>query len=332
MYPYLAQTPVLSSMTINAIRKKYTNLAIGDVDNAGFRIILNPFNFVQAAEPGAASSSVSDPTLSERAEPEYLKIPEFVEGVQTLEFMGFDNRTAILIWDKYRNGPPRPEAEDLLWCAMQYLTYVEGQATRDGIDDQHMIKELMGFHYGETLFRIDTEIPVTPVTLLGPRVLFWIIPIISRRYEFVYDLEENLAHSHLSWWSAETEPRTMNYGSQAVREGVESWFHHTAYAAMAAEPEVNDAVNTSLREEAAITTFEFANGLYDIPVQEEAMDALERDSLPEDMTICKVPVLIESCFTKYEPNGRDCETARYHDGFLPGKGECLNNLEEVINK
>ena len=303
MYACLAQTPVLSPMTINAVRKKYTNLAIGDLDNTGSRIILNPFNFFQAAEPGAASTLVPDSVLSDRAEPEFLRIPEFVEGVRTLEFMGFDNRTAILIWHKYRNGPPRPEAEDLLWCAMQYLTYVEGQATRDGIDDQHLIKELMGFHYGETLFRIDTDIPVTPVTLLGPRVLSWIIPIISRRYEFVYDLERNLADSQLNVWSAGTEARTMNYGSRSLREGVESWFHHIADAAMAAQPGANDPANMLLREEAAITAFEFFDVLYDVPAQKESMDAVEcDDSFPEDMTICKVPVLIEPCFIEYQPN------------------------------
>lgn len=228
---YLAQTPVLSSKTINAVRKKHSNLAIGDVDDAGFKKILNPFNFAaQVAEPaGAVSESVLDPVLlssDSGAKPEYLKIPEFVEGLQTLEFMGFDNRTAIIIWQKYRNnGPRRLIDEDLLWCAMQYLTYVEAQAIRDGIHDQRIIKELMRFHYGETLFRIDTEIPVTPVTMLGPRVLFWIIPIISRRYRFIYDLEGILADSTLSGWTATTEARAMNYGSQALREGVESWFH-----------------------------------------------------------------------------------------------------------
>lgn len=314
MYAYLAQTPVLSPMAINAVRKKYTNLAIGGADNTGFRIILNPFNFVQVANPDAASTSGFDPVLLDRVEPEYLRIPEFVEGVQTLEFMGFDNRTAILIWHKYLNGPPRPEAEDLLWCAMQYLIYVEGQASRHGIDDQRMIKELMGFHYGETLFRIDTNIPVTPFTLLGPRVLFWIIPIISRRYEFVYELEGNLADSRLSGWSARTEARTMNYGNQALREGVEGWFHYMFDTAMAVEPAANQAANIPLGEEAAITAFEFVYGLDDMPTQgeapanmalreEAAIDATGRDdSAPEQMRIRKVPVLLKQYFIGYQPD------------------------------
>lgn len=322
---YLAQTPVLSPTTINAVRRKYTNLAIGDVDNTRFRAILNPFNFVQGAEPGAVSTLVWAPVLLDRARPEYLKIPEFVEGVQTLEFMGFDNRTAILIWHKYRNGPPPPNFEDLLWCAMQYLTYVEGQATRDCIHDQRRIKELMGFHYGETLFRIDTEIPVTPVTLLGPRVLFWIIPIISRRYRFIYDLEESLADSSLSGWSARTGARTMNYEIRALREGVGSWFQYMFVRAMAVEPTANEPANMPrdekaansafefvnglddtpiqevapsnmpIREEAAITTFDFVNGLDDMPIQMKGIYAMERgDGLPEDMTIRKEPVLIQA--------------------------------------
>lgn len=338
---YLAQTPVLSPKTINAVRKKYTNLAIGDVDNTGFRTILNPFNFVQGAEPGAVSASVLAPVLSDRAKPEYLKIPEFVEGVQTLEFMGFDNRTAILIWHKYRNGPPRPKVEDLLWCAMQYLTYVEGQATRDGIYDQRTIKELMGFHYGETLFRIDTEIPVTPVTLLGPRVLFWTIPIISRRYRFIYDLEGSLADSRLSGWSARTEARTMNYEIQALREGVGSWFHYILDTAMAVEPTANEPANMPLdekaanlafefvnglddtpiqevapsnmplHEEAAITPFEFFNGLDGTPIQMKGISATERDdSLPEDKTVRKEPVLIKAYLNGYQLDKRDCGIVR----------------------
>lgn len=244
----LDQTPVLSSKTIDAVRRMYTNLAIGDVDDTGFRSILNPFNFGQVvAEPGpsavATSSSVLLSDGSTSISPEYLKIPEFVEGVQTLEFMGFDNRTAILIWSKYRSKAPsrRPitkvKEDDLLWCAMQYLTYVEAQATRNGIHDQRIIKERMGFHYGETLFRIDTDTPVTSATLLplGPRVLFWIIPILSRRYKFIHDLDRSLADqsSSLNDWSARTAARAMNYQSQALREGVESWFHYMLGTAMA---------------------------------------------------------------------------------------------------
>lgn len=337
---YLAQTPVLSSKTINSVRIKHTNHAIGDVDDAGFRTILNPFNFAQVAEPGAVSESVLDPVLllSDRAKPEYFKIPEFVEGLETLEFMGFDNRTAILIWHKYRYGPPRPIDEDLLWCAMQYLTYVEGQAIRDGIHDQRIIKELMGFHYGETLFRIDTEIPVTPVTLLGPRVLFWIIPIISRRYRFIYDLEGILADSTSSEWTARTEARTMNFGIQALREGVESWFHYMSDTAKAVDPRTaNEPANVPLNEKAAnsafkfvngfdatpiqeeapgnmpiceegpIKAFEFVNGLDDTPTQMKEVYATERDdSLPKDMLIRKGPVLIKAYLNGYQFDERYC--------------------------
>lgn len=269
MYAHLAETPVLSLTTINAVRKAHTNLAIGDVDTAGFRTIANPFNL------GAAPTSGFDPVLSDRIQPERLRIPEFVEGEQILQFMGFEIHTAVIIWHKYRNGPPRPEAEDLLWCAIQYLTYVEAQATRDGIDDQHMIKLRMGFDYGETLFRIDNEIPVTPVTKLGPRVLFWIIPIISRRYDFVYDLEDNLRGSRLSGWPARTKARTMNYGSQALREGVESWFHHMAYMVTAFGPRINSPSNMPIREEGATMAFPFVNGLDDMSILEKGMDAAE---------------------------------------------------------
>ena len=284
-FDYLAETPVLSLRIIDAVRKEHTDLAIGDLDDNGFRMIVNPFNL-------AAPTSVLDPALFDRTRPELLRIPEFVEGVQTLEFMGFDTTTAQIVWHKYRNGPPRPEAEDLLWCAMQYLTYVEAQATRDGIGDQQLIKQRMGFDYGETLFRIDTEIPVTPVTKLGPRVLFWIIPIISRRYDFILDLEENLRGSRLSDWSVRTEARSMNYGNQALREGVESWFYHMASMAMPVEPRINNP-----------RAFLFLNGIDDTPICEEAADAAEPiDGLPADVTIRKVPPSTETDFIPYQPN------------------------------
>lgn len=312
----LAWTPVLCQMTIDAVRKEHTNLAIGDVDNTGFRMIVNPFNLV------AAPVSVPNPVLSDRTQPELLRIPDFVEGVPTLEFMGFDTSTAIIIWNKYLNGPPRPEDEDLLWCAIQYLTYIEAQATRDGIDDQQMIKQRMGFHYGETLFRIDTNIPVTPVTKLGPRVLFWIIPIISRRYDFVYSLEENLRVSGLGEWSARTEARTINYGNQAWRGGVEDWFHHMTDMAMAIEPVIKNPANISIRNEEAIMAFEFVNGLDDMPIQ-EATDEVEPAG--EDMAICKAPLLTESYFIPYWPVGlRNSSIRSTHADFLPGEGRYVS--------
>lgn len=327
---HLSWTPVLSQMTIDAVRKEHTNTAIGDVDNTGFRIIVNPFNLA------AAPASVPSPVLPDRVQPEILRIPEFVEGVSTLEFMGFDTSTAIIIWNKYLNGPPRPENEDLLWCAMQYLTYIEAQATRDGIGDQQMIKQRMGFHYGETLFRIDTEIPVTPVTEFGPRVLFWIIPIISRRYDFVYSLEENLNVSGLSEWSARTEARTMNYGNQALREGVEGWFHHMTNMAMAVEPIIKNSANISICNEEAIMAFEFVNGLDYMPIQEEATDAVELvGGLPEDMAICKVPLFTESYFIPYRPDESDCENSSIdepHAHFLPREGKIPLALEVVENR
>lgn len=44
----------------------------------------------------------------------------------------------------------------------------------EGITDQHVIKERMGFHYGKTtLFHINTNCPTIPgLTYEGPRALF----------------------------------------------------------------------------------------------------------------------------------------------------------------
>lgn len=336
---YLDQTPVLSPKTVNAVREEYTNLAIGDVDDTGFRTILNPFNLVQvqADQPGAAaavSTSVLDPALlllsSNRVQPAYLKIPEFVEGVQTLEFMGFEISTALLIWHKYRNGRPHCSTiavviEDLLSCAIQYLAYVESQATRDGIHDQRIIKELMGFHYGETLFRIDTEVPVTSsvTPLLGPRVLLWIIPIISRRYKFIYDLEGCLADSSISGWSARTEARTMNMPPD--EETANSVFE--LFDGFDGTPIQEDApANMLLPEEEAMMANALANGLDDAT---KLYDSL----FPEDMTLCKESVLSKAHLNGNQFDELDCGTNLIEDvlcvGFLPDERESPYAIEEV---
>lgn len=219
MLPYLASILVLSPERINLVRQVYGPLAIGDVENDGFRTIRNPFNLQVHDEESHVS-------------PSYLRIPEYIESEQTLEFMGFDHVTARLIWRKYRStSDQRPFAEDLIWCAIQYLAYVEEQATmREGIIDQEVIKERMGFHYGSTpLFRIDTHCPATNGTYEGPRVLFWILAIISRRYDFIYRLEENIGTSRrILNWSDTTYARTLDFSVAALREGVDSWFAYVA--------------------------------------------------------------------------------------------------------
>lgn len=234
MIPYLDSTLVLSQKRINLVRKAHGPFVVSEVDNDGFRTIRNPFNL--QAHDGEANVT-----------PLYLKIPEFIESEQTLEFMGFDHVTARLIWRKYRStSEQRPLAEDLVWCAMQYLAYVEAQATgREGITDQEVIKERMGFNYGSTttLFYIDTNCPPIIITrtrlayLAGPRVLFWIMTIISRRYDFIYRLEEIIgSRRRIMHWSNTTYARTLNYSAAALQEGVDSWFDYVAALMKALEP------------------------------------------------------------------------------------------------
>lgn len=233
MIPYLDSTLVLSQQRVNLVRHAHGRWVISDVDYDGFQTIRNPFNL--QAEDGEANVT-----------PLYLKIPKFIESEQTLEFMGFGRVTARLIWRKYRStSDQRPLAEDLLWCAMQYLAYIEAQATgREGITDQEVIKERMGFHYGSaTLFHIDTNCPPTTyLTYAGPRVLFWIMTIISRRYDFLYHLEQTIGSRRRIWhWSDTTYARTLDYSAAALQEGVVSWFDYVASLMKALEP-VNESM------------------------------------------------------------------------------------------
>lgn len=257
MIPYLDSTLVLSQQRINLVRQVHGPWSIGNVDNDGFRTIRNPFNF--QGRDGEANAT-----------PLYLKIPEFIESEQTLEFMGFDHVTARLIWRKYRStSEHRPLAEDLIWCAMQYLAYVEEQATdREGITDQEAIKVRMGFHHNDdstTLLHIDTNCPPLPPntynttrtpptyttrtypttapslhnTYAGePRVILGITTIISRRYDFIYRLEETIgSRRRIFHWSNTTFARTLaNYSPAALQEGVDSWFDYIAALVKALEP------------------------------------------------------------------------------------------------
>lgn len=60
-------------------------------------------------------------------------------------------------------------------------------------------------------------------------MLFWIIAIISRRYDFIYRLEENIGSSRrILNWSDTTYARTLDFSVAALREGVDSWFGYVA--------------------------------------------------------------------------------------------------------
>lgn len=236
MIPYLDSTLVLSQQRINLIRQANGPWAIGNVGNDGFRTIRNPFNF-QGCDGEA------------NATPLYFKIPEFVESEQTLEFMGFNHVTARLIWRKYRStSGHRPLTENLIWCAMQYLAYVEAQATgREGITDQEVIMGRMGFYEDSTtLFLIDTNYPPPPypttntinLTYTGVfRVLSWIMTIISRRYDFIYRLDETIgSRRRILDWSNTAHARTLDFSPAALQEGVDSWFDYIAALVKALEP------------------------------------------------------------------------------------------------
>ena len=191
---------VLSKPVIEKIRWLLGPHAVGEVES-GFRSISNPFNF-HWEHTRPAPTSIS---------PARFNIPEFLESRQTIEFLGFEQPTADLIWDKFRTSSikSRMEDQELLWCVIQYVGWIETKANQDGCFDQQKIKERMGFHWGTTLFYIDTEIPMTPYIITDNRVVNWIIPRIARRYDFIRQMDERIDSLSMITWSMESVPQVL---------------------------------------------------------------------------------------------------------------------------
>ena len=134
--------------------------------------------------------------------------------------MGFEPFKAEFIFKAYRGWSASSNglSLDLLWCAMQYVATIEEEANKEGCFDQRKIKERMGFHWGPTLFYIDTGVPTsTEDYFYEPegRVIHHVILRMCRRYEFLVALENGINNTGMMAWSVVAVPRTLNFASPA---------------------------------------------------------------------------------------------------------------------
>lgn len=101
---------------------------------------------------------------------------------------------------------------------MQYVATMEEEANKEGCFDQRQIKERMGFHWGPTLFYIDTGVPAPTGTFFYEhegRVINHVILRMSRRYEFLVALENGINNTGMMAWSIVAVPRTLKFASPA---------------------------------------------------------------------------------------------------------------------
>lgn len=101
---------------------------------------------------------------------------------------------------------------------MQYVATMEEEANKEGCFDQRKIKERMGFHWGPTLFYIDTGVPAPTGTFFYERegrVINHVILRICRRYEFLAALENGINNTGMMAWSIVAVPRTLKFASPA---------------------------------------------------------------------------------------------------------------------
>lgn len=202
----LTRRETLSLATIAKLGRLLGPEVADDVVPAKWLTIANPFNY-----PWEVLAKRQESTT-----PLKLCIPRFINSQETLEFMGFERFKAKFIlkaFDNWANLPNGPTL-DLLWCAMQYVASVEEEANKEGCFDQRKIKERMGFHWGTTLFYIDTNVPNPTGHFFyerAGRVINHIIPRICRRYEFLVGLENGINNTGMMAWSIISVPRTLQF-------------------------------------------------------------------------------------------------------------------------
>lgn len=202
----LAGRETLSVATITKLGHLLGGDAIGDAAPAGWLKIANPFNY-----PWEFLATRRESTI-----PLKICIPRFINSQETLEFMGFEPSKAEFVFKAFRGWSALSTGRslDLLWCAMQYVATMEEEANKEGCFDQRKIKERMGFHWGTTLFYIDTGVPAPTGTFFYERegrVINHVILRISRRYEFLVALENGINNTGMMAWSTVSVPRTLNF-------------------------------------------------------------------------------------------------------------------------
>lgn len=179
---------MLSNFSLEYIRTR--SLSLGQeppVNTDGFTRIANPFNW---------------PPLSGRAiaEPLYLSIPEYLQSIETLQFLGFRRAIAERIFADFIS-PSRTDAtspSSLVDFALAYITAAEVMAEQNPPREAHLretdasevtnlVRDHMGIDFDGAPSMDLIDEPARP--LYWSTVAEWIMNTTERRYEFLCNLD-----------------------------------------------------------------------------------------------------------------------------------------------
>ncbi|MCJ1346309.1 hypothetical protein MMC31_004524 [Peltigera leucophlebia] len=182
-------------------------------ESVGYWEIPNPFNLpgsppITHIDPGSASK---DPIVH-AAHPPNLKIPFQLESLTTLIFIGFTPRGAKLTFDAFRDRELSYYDIDLLTFAQRYITPFANQAqkeTKNGQSGGNKWKrfgELSGYDISKARTE-DFWDRIDPATGWTERIIDFVWPRMSRRYHFLYELDELAVQGKfLDWARGEEVP------------------------------------------------------------------------------------------------------------------------------
>ena len=187
------QQKVLSELSLEFIRTRISESKEAPQLNAeGFRRIPNPLNW-----PTVSSSKGVEPRTKPVVRPLYLKIPESLHSVQTLQFLGFQLANAKEIFEDY-NSPEHGSSNRMLGFAELAKIYLDAAETvaetekQDGNDIKNVItltQVFMGLDLnGDRLENIDP--PERPI--YWSTIKDWVFDVLDRRYDFLCNLDSTI--------------------------------------------------------------------------------------------------------------------------------------------
>lgn len=212
--PPLTSLPLLTDESWRIIHQDYTseiNLPLDE--SVGYWEIPNPFNLPTSPPithiPPSFKSKVP---ITRPAYPPTLNIPFQLESFTTLIFIGFTPHGAKPAFEAFLDRELSYNDIDLLTFAQKYITPFANQARADtkngqnGGNKRKRFAELSGYdvsRIGGCWDRID------PITGWTERIIDLVWPKMSRRYHFLYELEELAVQGKLLDWarSGEVPPR-----------------------------------------------------------------------------------------------------------------------------
>lgn len=190
---------MLSELSLEFIRTRFSESKKAPQLNAeGFRPIPNPLNWPAVSSKGVEPRTEPDVT------PLYLKIPDFIHSVQTLQFLGFQLANAKEIFEDY-TSPEYESSNRMLGFAELAKVYLDaaetvadtlaaaaGNKKQDGNDIRNVVKltqVFMGLDLdGDRLEGIDP--PERPI--YWHTIKDWVFEVLDRRYDFLRNLDSKI--------------------------------------------------------------------------------------------------------------------------------------------